>query len=67
MNWQKSPIGMVRFDELINTLNALILTGACDYRTLVIVAAAYGLQDYLIKPAPVIVETPQRQLERVTR
>lgn len=66
MNWQNAPIGTIRKDELVQFLNSLILTGGCDHRTLQIVAAGYGLDNYLIKSKPVIVELVQpKQLEQV--
>lgn len=62
---QDQLIGMVRYDELLNTLNALALTGGCDNRTLLIVAAAWGLDSYLKLPQPqpaITVESPAKLL-----
>lgn len=37
------PIGMVRFDELLNLLLALWMSGGADEHTLRMVAQTYGL------------------------
>lgn len=63
MNQIKSPIGMIRQDELLNILTALQLSGGCDNRTLAIVAQATGLSDYF-KPAPIV--EPVKRLESET-
>lgn len=59
---RKIPVGMIRHDELLNIIVALQLSGGCDDRTLVIVAQATGLGEW-IKPAPaIVVELPERRL-----
>lgn len=61
----KLPIGMIRYDELLNILKALNLTD-CDKRTLAIVAEATGLGDWWPRQnqVRVEVETPFLLLDK---
>lgn len=57
MSWLDSPIGMVRYDELLNFLLTLWLSGGAHEPTLNLVAQNYGLLDHF--------ETGKRRLSGI--
>lgn len=46
MNWTQAPVGMVRYDDFINMLVGLRMTGGCDPKTLAIIAQTVGVREY---------------------
>lgn len=55
------PTGFVRYDELVNILNALARTCALDQQTLSIVAEATGVGPWFRPQPPIVVEVSQQR------